>query len=121
MTQTADSVEAWAARSGLVFLGAVDTVGPPPGRWSGYFASWQEVHYRVDAIVKGSLPGAGVVVRHVVVKGSPLAEPGDIPRLASSLFHAGARLLVMAAGEGDGTWSSWSERFGALTQADAPG
>lgn len=107
-------LELWARGSERIFVGSVEQLGPAPAHWSGYFASYQEVRYRVDETVKGVFPDRQLVVTHLVVKNSPTAEPGDIPGLSCKLFSSGASLLVMGVKDSLGGWSSPSERFGAM-------
>jgi hypothetical protein len=80
----------------VIFEGTVQAMGPPPSEWSGTFSRFQEVRYVVEEAIRGALPGATLVVCHPVVKDSPTAQPGNVPSLASRLFGAGARLVVMA-------------------------
>lgn len=101
-------------RSEMVFLGFVEALGAAPPCWTGLLASFQEVTYRVDEVLAGESAETGIVVRHLVVRNSPTAEPGDSPGLSAELFSRGALLLVMAIRDRAGRWVSTSERFGAL-------
>lgn len=98
----------------VIFVGAVESVGPPPAHWSGPLAAYQEVRYRVDQTIKGPVVGPRLVVIHPVVRDSPTAEPGDVPGLSSRLFSCGATLLVMGAGHPGGLCHATSEHFGAM-------
>jgi hypothetical protein len=97
----------------LIFVGTVESIGPPPDHWRGPLASYQEVRYRVEETIKG-IAGPRLLVIHTVVKGSPTAEPGDVPGLSSSLFFGGARLLVMGVEHAGGWCYAPSEYFGAM-------
>lgn len=111
------SLSPWERRareSELIFVGAVERLGPPPPHWSGYYASHQQVWYRVDETIKGAVAERELVVSHLVVKNSPTADPDGAVGLSRRLFADGARLLVMARAATEGQCSSPSERFGAM-------
>jgi hypothetical protein len=97
----------------LIFVGTVESVGPPPPHWSGMLPAYQEVHYRVDQAIKGET-GPQMVAIHPVVRDSPTAEPGNVPRLSCQLFHCGATLLVMGVAHSGGLCCVASEHFGAM-------
>lgn len=101
-------------RGELIFVGTVEAVGPPPAVWSGPAASYQEVRYRVDEAIRGDAAAGPIIVLHAVVRNSPTAEPGDVPRLSSWLFGRGARVVVMAVHDALGPWYAPSEYFGAM-------
>jgi len=98
----------------LIFVGTIESVGPPPSHWSGPLAAYQEVHYRVDQTIKGEPIGPHMVAIHPVVRDSPTAEPGNVPGLSCRLFQCGATLLVMGVAHSGGLCCVASEHFGAM-------
>ena len=98
----------------LIFVGTIESVGPPPSHWSGPRAAYQEVRYRVDQTIKGEPIGPQMVAIHPVVRDSPTAEPGNVPGLSCRLFQCGATLLVMGVAHSGGLCCVASEHFGAM-------
>ena len=98
----------------VIFVGTVQSVGPPPARWSGPLATYQEVRYRVDETISGEPLGPLLSVIHPVVRDSATAAPGEVPGLSSSLFHCGATLLIMGVELSGTRCCAASEHFGAL-------
>lgn len=117
---TTNSAFARAATAAhVVFEGEVRALGPTPGVWSGRFAAYQTVTYRVTKIV--SDPGkrlsadAEVTVQHVLVAGS---ETADVqPQLRPALVAVGATVIVLA-NLNDGRWTGLDEHHG-IVAADA--
>ena len=105
--------EAQQGESELIFVGRVESVDDPPALWSGYFPSYQQVHYVLEEAIKGEAESP-LAVSHAVVRNSPTAEPGGRPGLATSLFAKGARLVVMGMMTPDGRCVAASEHFGAM-------
>lgn len=106
--------------SDVVFVGTVERVEPSPGFWSGIFAVFQVVHYRVEEVHRGTLAGDRVAVEHPIV-GPPLTEP-ETPELSHRVWYEGARLLITAApaaAEAKAQLSGSSAPFGPL-RADGP-
>lgn len=101
-------------RGDLIFVGTVESVGPPPGQWSGPVATYQEVRYRVEETIKGTVAAHEIGVLHAVVRNGPTAEPGDVPGLSSWLFASGSKVVVMAVHDAFGPWVAPSEYFGAM-------
>ncbi len=91
----------------LVMVGEVTAVRRSPGVWSGAAAALQWVEYRVQRTLKGGAVGPTVAVGHLLVHGSPTADPKQ-PKLRSSIFHPGARLVVFARKESPG-WVALNE------------
>ena len=77
----------------LFFVAEVIDLGVEPRAWSGRFAMYQTVNYRVRSMLKGETKNDCVEVRHAVVRNSPTARP-DRPGLSQQLFAKGARLIV---------------------------
>jgi hypothetical protein len=86
-------IRANTTKAKLVALGEVITVGPKMGFWSGQFAAFQEVHYYVIQVLKGSLGPGEIVVKHPVVKNSETADL-LVPQLSPRLFFKGNRVLL---------------------------
>jgi hypothetical protein len=100
--------------SDLIFIGTILEVGTAPKDWAGYISSYQTVRYKVDQILKGQYGAPEISVEHIVVHGSKTAEPGETPKLASTIFYPGASLIV-SAGRPDATrWTSGNEVIGAV-------
>lgn len=92
----------------LVLEAEVVAVRKSPGAWSGTLAIYQDVEYRARRPIKGELAaGAAVTVGHLLVMGSPTAEPRR-PELRGSLFRPGARLVIFARREARG-WVALNE------------
>ena len=108
-----------AAVAPTVFEGSVVAVGPTPAVWSGRYAAYQAVTYRVTRIVADPdrllSVDAQVTVQHLLVAGSETADAR--PRLRPALAHAGAPVIVLARGTGD-HWTGVDEHHG-LVVADA--
>lgn len=105
-------------QSDLIFIGTVTEVGPAPKEWSGYFSSYQTVHYKIDQILKGQHETPEISIDHIVVFGSKTAESGETPKLSTAIFYPGANLIVSAE-RTDGThWSSGNEVIGAVPYSD---
>jgi len=77
----------------LLFVGEVMDLGIEPRAWSGRFAMYQTVNYRIHSILKGQRESDRIEVRHAVVKNSPTAR-ADRPGLSQQMFARGARLIV---------------------------
>ncbi len=80
----------------LVFVGEIVAISKSPEIWSGLAATYQEVTYRVTAVLLGTGASVGdrVVVRHLLVDGSPTADRAAV-QLLPSLFHTGSSLVVL--------------------------
>jgi hypothetical protein len=101
-------------QSDLIFIGTVIDLSPAPSAWSGYTYSYQTVRYNVEQVLKGQYDSSEISIDHAVVHGSRTAEPGETPKLASTIFHSGASLIV-SAGKPDATrWTSGNEVIGAV-------
>ncbi len=107
-----------AKASSVILVGKVKSVGESPARWSGRVPAFQPVTYEVDRYLKGNGP-AELVVQHVLVKGSPTAQPGDEPKLSTKLFAAGKVLLVFAEQTDDKQYVAYDERHGSQPAAPA--
>jgi hypothetical protein len=108
-----------AASASLVFEGEVVAAGPTPGGWSGRFAAYQAVTYRVTRIAadrdRRLSVGAELTVHHLLVAGSATADTR--PQLRPALTRAGAAVIVLARWTGD-RWTGVDEHHG-LVIADA--
>jgi hypothetical protein len=108
-----------AAVAPTVFEGSVVAVGPTPAVWSGRYAAYQAVTYRVTRIVADPdrllSVDAQVTVQHLLGAGSETADAR--PRLRPALAHAGAPVIVLARWTGD-HWTGVDEHHG-LVVADA--
>ena len=108
-----------AAAASTVFEGSVVAVGPTPAVWSGRYAVYQAVTYRVTRIVadpdRRLSVDAQVTVQHLLVAGSETADAG--PRLRPALAHTGAPVIVLASWSGD-HWTGVDEHHGIVV-ADA--
>ena len=108
-----------AAAAPTVFEGEIVTVGAAPAGWSGRYAVYQAITYRVTRVVTDSdhrlAVGAQVTVQHLLVAGSETADTR--PRLRPALAHAGASVIVLASWTGD-RWTAVDEHHG-LVVADA--
>lgn len=119
-TPSADPAFARAAAAApTVFEGEIVAVGASPVGWSGRYAVYQSVTYRVTRITADPdhrlTVGARVTVQHLLVAGS---ETADIrPRLRPALAHTGASVIVLASWTGD-RWTAVDEHHG-LVVADA--
>lgn len=106
-----DSVRA----ADLIVIGSVTAIGPPPPAWSGMFAAWQRVDYRVVRWLKraaDAAPAQAISVFHPVVSGAPTADP-TAPRLRQSVFYPGAELILFLR-RADGRLEVFDEHRGAL-------
>ena len=103
-----------ANTSDLIFSGIVVSIGNPPGDWSGYFNSYQEVRYKVDRVFKGQESAPEISVQHVVVYGGKTAQTGEDPGLSSDLFAVKAQLIVSARRSQSGVYKSLDENYGAV-------
>lgn len=108
-----------AAAAPTVFEGDIVAVGATPAVWSGRYAVYQAITYRVTRVVTDPdhrlAAGAQVTVQHLLVAGS---ETADIhPRLRPALAHTGATVIVLARWAGD-RWTAVDEHHG-LVVADA--
>jgi hypothetical protein len=108
-----------AAAAQVVFEGSVTAVGPTPAVWSGAFAAYQAVTYRITRIVADPdhriSIGAEVTVQHLIVAGSETADTQ--PRLRPALVQSGATVIVLARWS-DGHWEGVDEHHGIVV-ADA--
>jgi hypothetical protein len=108
-----------AAAAPTVFEGSVVAAGAAPPAWSGRYAVYQEVTYRVERIVADPdhrlSVGAELTVRHLLVAGSETADTR--PRLRAALVQPGASVIVLARWSDDG-WAGVDEHHG-LVVADA--
>jgi hypothetical protein len=77
----------------IVVVAEVLEIGKEPGFWSGYFATFQTVHYRIVEVIKGSLEENEISIRHPVVKNSRTADKSK-PKLSSIIFAKGNRLIL---------------------------
>lgn len=94
-----DRVDQHFGQAELVALLRPVSLLPAPGAWSGTFAFYQGVRYRVVAIAKGAAPvGETLTILHPVVAGSPTADQRH-PKLRSSLFDPAHTLVVFARTE----------------------
>jgi hypothetical protein len=101
-------------KSDLIFIGTIVDAGTPPKDWSGYFSAYQTVRYQVQQILKGQSSTPEISVDHIVVHGSKTAEPGETPKLASSIFYPGASLIVSAVRSDADHCKSLNEVIGAV-------
>lgn len=107
-----------ALRAEVLVVAEVVEVHASPGTWSGESAALQYVRYRPVNVLLGSIPGEQFEVGHVVVKGSPTADPGE-PRLLPSLFKPGNRLvLILDPDETRGPQSPWAQGVPTLFAID---
>jgi hypothetical protein len=108
-----------AAAAPTVFEGEIVTVGAAPAGWSGRYAVYQAITYRVTRVVtdpdRRLAVGAQVTVQHLLVAGSETADTR--PGLRPALAHAGAAVIVLARWTGD-RWTAVDEHHG-LVVADA--
>ena len=118
MQEEESVLKEFVQQNDLIFVGVVERLGDPPANWSGRVPAFQQVHYRVEKVIKGDWNAQEIDVEHVVVSNSPTAEPGDSPRLSSKLYANGAKLIVSAMKTQEGRWRSMSERRGALAYSD---
>ncbi len=100
--------------SDLIFIGTVVEVGTAPKDWAGYASSYQTVRYKVEQIVKGQYGTPEISVDHIVVHGSKTAEPGETPKLATSIFYPGASVIVSAVRSDADHWKSLNEVIGGV-------
>jgi hypothetical protein len=104
-----------AAVAPTVFEGSVVAVGPTPAVWSGRYAAYQAVTYRVTRIVADPdhqlSVDAQVTVQHLLVAGSETADAR--PQLRPALAHAGAPVIVLARWSGD-HWTGVDEHHGLV-------
>jgi hypothetical protein len=108
-----------AAAAGAIFEGEILAIGPTPGVWSGRFAAYQAVTYRITKIVtdpdKRLSIGEQVIVQHLLVAG---AETADLqPRLRRALVAVGAAVLVLVNWSDD-HWTGFDEHYGIVTADD---
>lgn len=78
----------------IIMVGEIVEVGPPPAFWSGLFAAYQDVRYKVIDVFKGTLPTKEVLVAHPVVHNSVTADKSH-PGLSPALFSVGNRLIIL--------------------------
>ena len=101
-------------KSDLIFIGIVIDAGIPPTGWSGCFSTYQTVRYKVEQILKGQYGEPEISVDHIVVHGSKTAEPGETPKLSTSIFYPGANMIVSALRPDADHWTSLNEVIGAV-------
>ncbi|HSS00286.1 MAG TPA: hypothetical protein VLM79_24680 [Kofleriaceae bacterium] len=108
-----------AAAAPAVFEGDIVAVGAAPAAWSGRYAVYQAITYRVTRVVTDPdhrlAVGTQVTVQHLLVAGSETADTR--PRLRPALAHTGAAVIVLARWAGD-RWTAVDEHHG-LVVADA--
>lgn len=85
-------------RAEVVVVAEVIKADPPPGFWSGQFASVQQVEYRVIEILKGKVNKERIRVGHYVVANSLTADK-DHAQLSPELFKKGNRLVLLLSRE----------------------
>jgi hypothetical protein len=104
-----------ARAADAIAIGKVVAVGPPPPAWSGMFAAWQRVDYRVLDWLKRSEqddPPRSISAWHLVVAGAPTADATE-PRLRASIFHPGAEVILFLRAA-DSRYEVFDERLGVL-------
>jgi hypothetical protein len=115
MPHSAATIQQNARAADSVVIGKVLSIGPPPPAWSGMFAAWQQVDYRVlDWLKKPEtrdLPQR-ISAYHLVVSGAPTADPAA-PRLRASIFHPGAELILFLR-EAGSRYEVFDEYLGVL-------
>ena len=102
-------------KADLIVVGRITAVGPPPPAWSGMFAAWQRVDYRImrwlkkpdKEEVRDTIP-----VFHLVVAGAPTADPAS-PRLNPRIFRPGAELILFLREVND-RYEVFDEHLGAM-------
>lgn len=119
MTPTEEALRAaeaaWMVADGAAHV-EVLTVGRPPGGWSGAYAAFQEVSYRVIEKWPRKVsfqPAERISVVHAVVACSRTADP-TFPRLDPSLFKPSEKLVVFLVLEAD-VWHTTGENNGAFS------
>lgn len=115
MPDATATIQQNARAAEAVVIGKVLSVGPPPPAWSGMFAAWQQVDYRVLDWLrkpdKTELPQQ-ISAYHLVVAGAPTADPAA-PRLRASIFHPGAELILFLR-EVESRYEVFDEHLGVL-------
>jgi hypothetical protein len=107
-----------ARRAEVLVVGEVVEVHASPGIWSGVTAALQYVRYRTVKVLLGNVQGEQFEVGHVLVQGSPSADPKK-PRLLPTLFKPGNRLLlILDPDETRGPKSPWAEGVPTLFAMD---
>src|SRR5690348_4602658 len=90
------AVTAAFQQADAVAVAVVEDVGDPPGGWSGTYAAYQQVRYRVKQFTPRRPVGAApkeITVRHPVVARSRTADRHQ-PRLDPILFQKGNELVL---------------------------
>jgi len=98
----------------LVLVGRVVRIGPPPPAWSGSYAAFQEVRYRLLRTLKGNLASDAeeFAVAHPVVAQSTTADAPK-PGLSRLLFARDAELVLFLHRSGSHL-EAFDENLGAV-------
>jgi hypothetical protein len=98
-----------------VYEATIAEVGRSPGAWSGVYAIYQTVTYRITKVHadrdRRLAVGDRVTVRHPLVASSETADRE--PRLRPDLVRVGASVIVLADWRDD-QWTGVDERHGIV-------
>ncbi len=86
-------IAANAGKANTVVLAKIVSVGPSPGYWSGLLEARQQVTYKVQRLLKGTLHARQFSLNILVVANSPEADR-DKPQLNPKLFYPGATQIL---------------------------